>query len=155
MRIETIEIKKNIYIAFDGTEFDEEEQCRLYEGSSFGVILERMKNSILSVTRFEDFIPCAKLGYKCYAIMPKTRSDINGINQILSMSQTPNDDSALSVDSYKLIILSIKIVDNKIFDAFILRPEKIVKELSRGIFSVLCMIKDEKEAEKKEEPIKK
>ena len=143
MIIETKEFKKEVYIAFDGTEFFEELQCRMYEGSSFGVVLERLNDRILKSGIQKELFGFGSDETKCYSIVPKTRNDIYNLNQILNMGCNKPNDLAASSDIDNLIILNVTLKDNIVREAYILRAEKKCLEISRGRFTVVSTIKED------------
>ena len=87
MEKKTRELKSEyfVYVAFDGTEFAYEEDCKRYENSAEGVLLNRL--SEIAIKREDgsqsvDFIvdESGDGNYKC--LVPKTVEDINTLNQL-------------------------------------------------------------------------
>ena len=49
-RVKTIESKYNVYVANDGTEFNNAEECKKYEESAYGVLNMKYKELVVGTT---------------------------------------------------------------------------------------------------------
>lgn len=146
------DVKVTVYVAFDGTEFNTETECLEYEGSAVGVLLERIKNSILKKVDDLGFLP-KDSGYtgfnQYYMIMPKTRTDVFVLNQILSMVPD-NEETVVADDCYNLIGLALDLRCNVVVNAHVIKFNEIVKALTNKRFNVISFIKEGGEEPRKE-----
>ena len=149
MKTVTREVKKDFYVAFDNTEFINEEQCAMYESTALMTFIEKLNNAIIYQGSQKDMLGLGDDDTNCYAMILRTRNDVNNVNQILNLGFCKTDDSAQSSDLFKLTILCVKIgINNVVRKATLIRPEKIIDEITKGKFKVISMIKDEEKTQK-------
>lgn len=114
------------YVAFDGTEFETEQECQNYEGSAFGLLMQQLDAAIV----FED----GSHGFKSYFLVPHTRHDIFILGQILQMTGK-NTACGDAVDHP--ITLSVWIECNVVTDAYITKIDEAVEKISGGAYTVV------------------
>lgn len=134
------EVKVTKYIAFDGTEFDNELQCSNYEFSEVGKLLSEL-NCFGYVTDDDDVL--ISFGAKYYILMPRTRHDIFVLGRILEICGMENNVTADLL--YKPIMLKVNMNNIGIGRrAEITQLDKWMTSISGGKFTVVSLIKDEK-----------
>lgn len=135
-------IKKEItvtrFVAFDGTEFKIEAECKHYEGSAFGQLIQQLMDCIINTSVLPD-------GRKCYCLVPKTRHDIFVIGQILKMAG--NNEPCADIYDH-LSLLTVKLNCNTVEEADVSNLENYIRDISNGQYLVVSNIK-------KAEPVKK
>ena len=125
------DIKVTRYVAFDGTEFETEAECRHYEGSAFGELLQQLKDCTLGAYFSPE-------GHKCYCLLPKTRHDIFVLGQILKMAG--NEKPCAEVYDH-LTLLTVHIECNTVTFADVTNLEDYIADISNGQFAVVSTIK--------------
>ena len=143
-----VETKETRYVAFDGTQFNTEAACLAYEGSLFGSQMMRIQKSIIHTSTMLNLV-CATERYyyepftNYYTIVPKTRTDINVINQILASCTDNDGDIRVNAgDCDKMIILGVTLGCNTVMHAGIIRVDDWVKKMSEGKFTAVSTSKD-------------
>lgn len=71
----------NIYVANDGTEFTNSEECQKYEESAEGVLLAKIKPLVIKRTTEEDLFNCGGCDNDVWVIKPNTQEDVDLILQ--------------------------------------------------------------------------
>lgn len=149
MKTITKEVKKNFYVAFDNTEFISEEQCAMYESSALMTFIDKLQGAIIYQDNQKDMFGFGNDNTKCYAMVLRTRNDIFNVNQILNLGYSKTDDLAHASDSFKLTILCVEVgFNNTVVNSYLIRPEKIIDNITNGSFQVVSMIKDEEKNKK-------
>lgn len=141
-----IEIEETVvkFEAFDGKVFNTEEECQLYEGSNFGVLLEQIKDCIIKRENRLGIVPSNYYfePYNTYYyLVPKTRRDINILNKILEIAGN-NKEVASGSYCNELLILCVNQGCNTISTAHIVYVNEWIKDMTRGQFTVVSTIKD-------------
>ena len=125
------EIKVTRYVAFDGTEFETEAECRHYEGSAFALLLQQLKSCCFG----GYFSP---EGHRCYCLLPKTRHDVFVLSQILALA----DKKKSCADVYeKLTLLTVHFECNTVAYAEVTNLEDYIADISNGQFCIVSTIK--------------
>lgn len=119
------------YVAFDGTEFETEAECKHYEGSAFGQLMQQLKDCILSHYIGYD-------GRHHYTLVPHTRHDIYLIGQILQMA---GEDTQCAECCDHLTQLDITLTCNTVAEVHITNLEEYIKDRSNGQYTVVSTIK--------------
>lgn len=85
METKQIEVKsvKTVYVAVDGTEFNDKEECRKYDESAIGVLKGRVKKLAVKVTNEEDLLHSGGDDNESWVIIPKSADEIALIRQLL------------------------------------------------------------------------
>lgn len=133
------EIKVTRFVAFDDSEFETEEECISYEKSRFAALMQLLWERVVSYGNVPSSTPYGTRYDKYYAIVQRSRNDVFNLNQILSLAGS--EDMASGTDENKLIVLCVRLECNAIVDACLVRTEELIKNLSRGQFGVVSMIK--------------
>lgn len=88
METKQIEIKnyKNVYVAVDGTEFDDKDECLKYEKSAEGVLLGRLaKMAITTQSECELFNGAGCDDNTSHIIIPKSEDEVATIQQAIHL----------------------------------------------------------------------
>ena len=73
-----------VYVAVDGTEFNDREECKKYEHSALGVILGKLhKMAIKEASECDMFSGSGSEENKSYLVVPKNESDVTTIQHAL------------------------------------------------------------------------
>lgn len=85
METKQIEVKsfKTVYVAVDGTEFNDKEECRKYDESALGVLKGRVKKLAVRVSNEEDLLYSGGGDNESWVIIPKSADEIALIRQLL------------------------------------------------------------------------
>ena len=127
------EIKVTRYVAFDGTEFETEQECLNNEGSAFGVLMQQLDKCMLGHYLSTD-------RKQCYCLFPKTRHDIFVLGQIMRLAG--NEESCAGVYEH-LTLLSVRLKCNTVVSVEITDLEDYIRNISDGQFAVACTVKPE------------
>ena len=86
MERKEIEVKsfKTVYVAVDGTEFDEREQCEKYDKSALGVVQGRVKKLAVKITDEWRAVGGGE-DHECWIVIPKKPEDVDAIKQLLAL----------------------------------------------------------------------
>lgn len=86
METKTIEVKteKQIYVAVDGTEFNDANECIRYEESALCVLKARLKKCLVKKTD-EDAAFSGDSDHECWILCPKDSEDIKNLLQLLAI----------------------------------------------------------------------
>lgn len=120
------EITVTRYVAYDGTEFETEQECLNYEGSAFGVLIQQLMDCMLSISQ-EGCITN-------YHLYPRKRHEIFVLEQILSMAG--NHEPCGNVCDH-LALLRVKLQCNTVKAAMVMNIEDDIRDLSNGQFAVV------------------
>ncbi len=132
------EITVTRFEAFDGTEFETEQECLNYEGSAFGKKIQELEGCTLGHYIADD-------GRKCWFLVPHTRHDIFVLGQILKMAG--NDDSCADIYGH-LTLLSVSLDCNTVATATVENLEDFIRELSNGQYEVVSSVKPSEKTKK-------
>lgn len=95
MKEKRIEIMNymTIYVAADGTEFENKEQCEMYDRSALGVVKARVKNAAVKITDEWEAVG-GDPDHECWIVVPKTAEDVANIRQLLALygNGNPSDE---------------------------------------------------------------
>lgn len=127
------EITVTRFVAYDGTEFETEQECLNYEGSAFGVLIQQLMDCILSISEDGGFIN--------YHLFPHKRHEIFVLEQILSM--VGNNEPCGNLCDH-LTLLRVKLQCNTVTRAMVMNIEDDIRELSNGEFTVVSNVKTKK-----------
>lgn len=85
METKQIEVKsiKTVYVAVDGTEFNDKEECVKYDKSALGVLKGRVKKLAVRVSNEEDLLHSGGEDNESWVIIPKSADEIALIRQLL------------------------------------------------------------------------
>lgn len=86
METKQIEVKsiKTVYVAVDGTEFNDKEECRKYDESAIGVLKGRVKKLAVKVTN-EWTAVGGDEDHEVWIVVPKKAEDVVAIGQLLAL----------------------------------------------------------------------
>lgn len=87
METKQIEVKsfKTVYVAADGTEFNDKEECRKYDESALGVLKGRVKKLATKVSNEADLLGSGNGDDESWVIIPKSADEVALIRQLLSL----------------------------------------------------------------------
>lgn len=115
MEIKKKEIKtyETVYVACDGTEFNSEEQCRLYDNSAICVLKAKMNKIAVKVTTEDTIFNCGNYDNTVYVCVPKNQAELDIIAQFMYA----NDHCAGAVDYIqdrigKVLLITVNTYDN-------------------------------------------
>lgn len=93
MEKKVIEVKnyKTVYVAADGTEFDDEMECKSYDKSALGVIRGRISKLAVLNGNEEDLFGCGCCDNALMTVVPKTVDDIYLIRQLIILRRGSSD----------------------------------------------------------------
>lgn len=114
------------YVAYDGTEFETEQECLNYEGSAFGVLIQQLMDCMLSISENAGFVN--------YHLFPHKRHEIFVIEQILGMAG--NHEPCGNLCDH-LTLLRVKLRCNTVVSAMAMNIEDDIRDLSNGQFAVV------------------
>lgn len=81
-RIEKINYEY-VYVAVDGTEFRNEDECRAYDNSAYGVLKGRLANmAILKTTECDLYNGAGSDDNKAYVVIPEDEEEVKTIQQL-------------------------------------------------------------------------
>lgn len=120
----------SVFVAVDGTEFLDKEECKKYEDTANCVLLTRVKS--MAITEImggeEDFMD-ENDENQYVTIIPKTQADIDTINQFLLLSQ-PNRKNLLNDnDIDRAILIGCRVYSNKLDWSWYYRVDNIIKKI--------------------------
>lgn len=90
---------KTVYVAADGTEFDDRTECEKYDKSAVGVLKGRVKAIAIKDTNEEDIFSCGNSENRVLVCIPKSQEDIDTIKQLI-FATGGNKSYADKVDGY-------------------------------------------------------
>lgn len=90
---------KTVYVAADGTEFDDPNECTKYDKSAVGVLKGRVKAMAIKDTNEEDIFSCGNSENRVLVCVPKNQEDIDTIKQLI-FATGGNKSYADKVDGY-------------------------------------------------------
>lgn len=90
---------KTVYVAADGTEFDDRTECEKYDKSAVGVLKGRVKAMAIKDTNEEDIFSCGNSENRVLVCIPKNQEDIDTIKQLI-FTTVGNKSYADKVDAY-------------------------------------------------------
>ena len=95
-----IKTKKTVYVAQDGTEFNDPVECKKYDESALAILKARVKKLAIKVTNEDCIFSCGYENQEVWVIIPRTTNDISVIRQLLfiygySTEKTPGIDESL------------------------------------------------------------
>ncbi len=73
----------NVYVANDGTEFNDRDECQKYEDSAEGVILAKIKSLVINDIAEEEILGWGSSDNTVWVVRPKSQDDVNTILQAL------------------------------------------------------------------------
>lgn len=132
------------YEASDGTRFDTEYECKNYESSLFGMLMEKLNSAVIAkfddLHLFGDFYSGEPFN-KFYVVVPHTRTDVFNINQILNMCE---HSERQSVNPDRLQILCVQLECNEVVNAELIQVDEWINMISSGMFGLVdCTDKEE------------
>ena len=71
----------DVFVAMDGTEFCNQDECRKYEQSAKGVVMAKIKNILVRETTEEDILGYGSCDSTIWIVKPTTQSDVDAIMQ--------------------------------------------------------------------------
>ena len=98
MERKEIEVKdvKYVYVAADGTEFSDKDQCEVYEKSAYCVIRSRFMKLVVFESSEYGAYECGSDENEAYVVIPKSKEDIDAIKMFL----VANDAGKGTVNSF-------------------------------------------------------
>lgn len=76
-------IYRTAYVATDGTEFDDAEECKKYEKSAVGILKGRVKKMSLSDVSEDDLFNCGSCDNRVLTVVPSSMQDVDTIKQLI------------------------------------------------------------------------
>lgn len=89
---------KTVYVAADGTEFNDRTECEKYDKSAVGVLKGRVKEMAIKDANEEDIFNCGNSENHVLVCIPKNQEDIDTIKQLI-FATDGNESYANKVDS--------------------------------------------------------
>lgn len=77
---------KTVYVAVDGTEFDNDKECRIYERSASGVLRGMVHKLAVREMTEEEAFSTGSCDNDCWIVIPKTKEDIFHLKQLFLSS---------------------------------------------------------------------
>lgn len=74
---------KTVYVAADGTEFDDRDECAKYDKSAVGVLKGRVKEMAIKDTNEDEIFSCGNCENRALVCVPKNQEDIDTIKQLI------------------------------------------------------------------------
>lgn len=74
---------KTVYVAADGTEFDDPNECTKYDKSAVGVLKGRVKEMAIKDANEDDIFNCGNCENRVLVCIPKNQEDIDTIKQLI------------------------------------------------------------------------
>lgn len=74
---------KTVYVAADGTEFDDRTECEKYDKSAVGVLKGRVKEMAIKDADEEAIFNCGNSENRVLVCIPKNQEDIDTIKQLI------------------------------------------------------------------------
>lgn len=74
---------KTVYVAADGTEFDDRDECEKYDRSAVGVLKGRVKEMAIKDANEDDIFNCGNCENRVLVCIPKNQEDIDDIKQLI------------------------------------------------------------------------
>ena len=133
------EIKVTRYVAYDGTEFETEQQCKNYEGFAFGVLIQQLEKCTLKHFRSPE-------GDHCYFLFPVTRNEVYLIELI---SKLAGNDTPLGCICERPTLMTVRLNCNIVEEVTVTNLENRILEISNGRFTVVSTIKEEVKKDKR------
>lgn len=136
---ETTVIKKDTYFqATDGRLFTSPEECRKYETSAVGVLLE--KTTHFEIAREFDsqwFDDCDENEYR--TLLPKTEKDIDVLNQLYSLyaGKKALETYFTNDDIDKLILLGLRQYDGRVDWLWFYKFDDMLEQMTNGKYTYL------------------
>lgn len=121
---------RTVYVATDGREFDDKDECRKYERTFACAMKSYLKDlSIREAATEEDLFYTGSCETQVYVVIPKTKEDILHIKQIaigLGASEQTASNWVNEEDIDKILIVTLGYADEWIY---ISRFENIIKNV--------------------------
>lgn len=134
------EFKKTVYVAFDGTEFENERECVQYEKSEVSALLSGLPCVGYGT---DDFV--LNTDHKHYLFIPRTRHDIFTVNRVLEICGS--EDRITSGEMYMPMMLNVLVIDRFGMAASLTHLDKWMRGLSGGKFAIVSLVKESEEKE--------
>lgn len=106
METRQIEMKsyKTVYVAVDGTEFEDRNECERYDKSAMGVVKGRVKKLAVKVTDGWTAVG-GDSDHEVWIVVPKTPEDVSSIRQLLVLYENTNPSDELEEQIGKPVFL--------------------------------------------------
>lgn len=134
IKVEVINYKTE-YEAFDGTKFEDFEECRKYENSAALVLLSRLniiENHISLAEKFDFIDTCDENVYS--VVMLRDESDVITISQLTQLFGNKVTFSKKDID--KPILIGRYVVNSTVDHLWFYKLEDVIKNLTDGIYTV-------------------
>ena len=138
MKTKQVEIKsyKTVYEAVDGTEFENQDDCKRYDSSFAGVMRGKMKRSVIAEGQEDHFFSCGG-EHTVLVCIPKTVKELDVIRQFLLANGNTTEQVENITDDYvgRAVIITVYEYDENLawFDSV----DKLVERLTNGKFKVV------------------
>lgn len=138
MKQKQIEVKsyKTVYEAVDGTEFENQEDCKRYDSSFAGVMRGKMKKFVIADGQEDIFFNCG--GEPTVLVcVPKNIKELDIIRQFLLANNNTRDQIEYITDDCvgRVIIVTISEYEDNV--AWVDTLDKLVERLTNGKFKVV------------------
>lgn len=136
MKPKNKEIKsyKQVFESYDGIEFDDESECRIYENSAIGVLLQRLEPCVINNNAEVIMDDCEENKYK--TIIPKNEDDIDIMNQLclaIGYNKLPVTDS----DIGSVFLLGVRRYQEKVDWLWFYNLNAFVKNVTNNKFEII------------------
>jgi hypothetical protein len=84
---------QTVYVATDGSEFYDRNECEKYEKSAMGVVSSRYKEFVIKSTTEEDLTKCGSGDYIIEVVKLTEYDDIDVVTQLYCLFYSYNDDN--------------------------------------------------------------
>ena len=126
-----------VYVAADGTEFDDKDACKMYD-KSFACVMKSMLNKIaINSSTEEDLFYTGSCETDVLVVIPKTEEDILHIKQLaigLGMSEDNVNRRISESDINKIILIDIGYGNEW---AFVSRFDDMVDKITAGKYKLV------------------
>lgn len=130
--------RRTVYQAWDGEEFNTQQECEKYEQSAASVVMARLEDCVIAKNYDNEIFDCGDENqYK--TVVPKTKEDINNINQLYFMFGGKCIEKPLfSYDEISTpIIIGYRITDCYYDWVWFYKLNGVVKDLTDGKYKLV------------------
>ncbi len=146
MQIKRVEEKiyREVYVAFDGKEFVDKEQCNAYEQSAYGMLKFRLVQ--MAVNKTDECSLFKGVGCEdtySFVVIPKTEDDVKTLQQLVFMkgcsAEYKEKYAALCVVGKPLVVST----DYEDLSLWIIDLDELVRDATGGLFGAAPIAKAE------------
>lgn len=122
-----------IYEAFDGQQFVDKEECKKYEESAVGVILQKLNTCVITEHINSDWFDCGdENNYK--TLCPRTQIDIDNLNHLHKLFGGKNNDNLYFTeeDINTIILIGYRFYHNELDWVWFNKVDELISDLTAG-----------------------